>query len=159
MAEKIEQGDLAKEVITGFTGVVKGIQTCMHNCDRIGLQPQELKDGNPIDTTFFDAPGVVLVKKRVVETIIPATPMIFNYGDTVADTLTDFKGIVTSCCYWISGCTRVGVQSSKLKDGTPVGESWFPMSQLKLVKAAKKPVMPKPPGGPMKSPGESRNPR
>ncbi len=168
MEKQIELGDLAKDVITGFTGVVKAISSHLHNCDRVGLQPQELKDGKPIDTTFFDTPGIEVIKKKVVPNVPTAVPMIFNLEDEVRDTITDFKGIVTGCCYWISGCTRVGVQASKLKDGNPVDGSWFPMDQLKLIKAAKKKAAPltegnvlheKKPGGPMPAPGEARNPR
>ncbi len=147
---KIELGDLAKDVITGFTGIVKYHSQYMHNCDAFGLQPQELKDSAPVKLDQFDAPNTVLVLKKAVA-VIPAPRSIFAFGDVVADTLTDFKGTVVAVTYWISGCTRVGVQSAKLKDNKTVDWEWFPMGQLKLVKAAKKP-QPKqgvPPGGPM----------
>ena len=165
---KVELGDLAKDVITGFTGVVKYHTKYMHNCDAFGLQPQELKDGVVIKLDTFDAPGVVVVKKAVVA-VLASMPMAFNFGDVVADTLSDFKGTVTACAFWINGCTRVGVQSSKLKDGNPVDWSWFPMSQLKLVKAAKadlkRPIATPStegyvrPGGPMPAPTGTQAPR
>jgi len=164
---KVELGDLAKDTITGFIGVVKYHSKYMHNCDAFGLQPQDLKDGVPIDVKQFDAPGVVVCKKKVVD-VMPAAPMTFNFGDVVSDTLSDFKGIVTAYSAWVSGCNRVGVQASKLKDGNPVDWTWLPMSQLKLVKAAKKVTTPltegtvrheKKPGGPMQAPTGTKAPR
>jgi hypothetical protein len=166
MAGKVELGDLAKDVITGFTGIVKAISKYQHNCERVGIQPCELKDGKPIDTIFFDGPGVEVIEKEKIVNTIYVKPMIFGFGDLVADTVTDFKGTVTAYCQWINGCTRVGVQSAKLKDGNPVDEHWLPMGQLKLIKAAKKSPLTegavqheKKPGGPMSAPAEMRSPR
>ncbi len=178
MAGKIELGDLAKDLLSGFTGVVKSISKYEHNCDVIGLQPQELRDGKPIPTEFFDAPGVEVVKKQVISCGLIPMPMIFNFDDMVKDTVTDFKGTVIGYCQWLNGCTRVAVQTAKLKDGNPVDFAWFPMTQLKLVKAGKgkRPITPAPlteglavhegvvvreqkPGGPMPAPKQMGAPR
>lgn len=64
---KIELGDVARDTITGFTGVAVASYRFLHGCERLCLQPQELKDGKPLETATFDVPQLVLVSKRVAE--------------------------------------------------------------------------------------------
>jgi hypothetical protein len=64
MADKIELGDIARDTITGFRGVVVCEMKWLHGCKRFALQPQELKDGKPIETQSFDEPQLELVSKR-----------------------------------------------------------------------------------------------
>lgn len=68
MADSIELGDVAKDKITGFTGVVIGRTKWLHGCERLTIQPQELKDGKPIDACSFDLPQLDLVSKAQVNT-------------------------------------------------------------------------------------------
>jgi hypothetical protein len=62
--DKIELGDIAKDPITGFKGIVIGETKWLHGCIRLTIQPQELKDGKPIEAHSFDYPQLVLVKKK-----------------------------------------------------------------------------------------------
>ena len=62
--DKIELGDVARDSITGFKGVVIGRTLWLHGCERMTIQPQELKDGKPIECQSFDEPQLVLVKKK-----------------------------------------------------------------------------------------------
>lgn len=63
---EIKLGDIAKDTITGFTGVVVAITKWLHGCEQIALQPQELnKDGRPFDHQSFDLPQIKLVKSSV----------------------------------------------------------------------------------------------
>jgi hypothetical protein len=59
----IELGDIGKDKISGFTGVVVAITTWLHACRRITLQPRELKDGEPVKNCTFDGPQIELVEK------------------------------------------------------------------------------------------------
>lgn len=67
MSDRIELGDVAKDTITGFTGVVIGRMKWLHGCERLTLQPQELKDGKPIEWVTFDEPQLELVRRAAVE--------------------------------------------------------------------------------------------
>lgn len=58
----VELGDVAKDRITGFKGVVISITKWMNGCVRLQLQPQELREGKPIETQSFDVEQIVLVK-------------------------------------------------------------------------------------------------
>lgn len=62
--DTIELGDVAKDNITGFTGVLVAKTIWLHGCVRLTLQPQTLnKDGKVIESDTFDEQRVVLVKK------------------------------------------------------------------------------------------------
>jgi hypothetical protein len=61
----IKLGDVARDTITGFEGVVIGDTKWLHGCRRLTLQPRELKDGKPIDPLSFDEPQLVLVGTRI----------------------------------------------------------------------------------------------
>lgn len=52
----INLGDTARDVITGFAGVVICEANWLHGCRRLTLQPRELKDGKPVDYLTFDEP-------------------------------------------------------------------------------------------------------
>lgn len=62
----VELGDKAKDVVTGFVGIVVAKTTWLHGCDRIVLQPAMGKDGKLQDNASFDAPQIVVVKKKAV---------------------------------------------------------------------------------------------
>ena len=67
MNKKIALGQLARDKVSGFEGVVYGITTWMNGCRRIGLKSQNLKDGKPLDVEWFDEDDVVVVKKKFDE--------------------------------------------------------------------------------------------
>lgn len=55
-------GDEAKDMITGLTGVVVAITDWLNGCQRISIQPRELKDGKPVDNSCFDVEQVEIVR-------------------------------------------------------------------------------------------------
>ena len=61
----IQLGDLAKDRITGYAGIVVCVQQWLHGCRRISLQARELKDGKPVDYCTFDEPQVELLAEGV----------------------------------------------------------------------------------------------
>lgn len=72
MSDKVELGDVAKDEVTGFTGVVMAVTYWLNGCRRITIQPQELKDGKPIDAYTFDVEQVQVVSKRKVAVKTPS---------------------------------------------------------------------------------------
>jgi len=69
MNNEINLGDIARDTVTGFEGVVVGITQWLYGCRRISIQSRELKDGKPIEHVSFDEPQVALVKKAAVPSI------------------------------------------------------------------------------------------
>jgi hypothetical protein len=62
---KIQLGDLVKDEITGFEGIVTGKHKWIHGCKRYSVQPRNLdKDNKPIAAQSFDEPQLILLTKR-----------------------------------------------------------------------------------------------
>lgn len=70
MKGEIQLGDRAKCKITGLTGIVTCMSTWLNGCVRIGIQPEEAKDGKVLDAVFFDVGQVELVKKSIHKPVI-----------------------------------------------------------------------------------------
>lgn len=63
-------------------------------------------------------------------------------GMRVKDRVTDIKGIVTSVCFDLYGCTQAAVYPGLDKDGNPRQSSWYDANRLEIL--SKKPVMKQP---------------
>ena len=79
MSERIKLGDLAKDEVTGFEGIVTCRSEWLAGCVRCSLQPQETytaKDGDlkPAETGCFDEGNLVLVKAGAVQPRFIVTP-------------------------------------------------------------------------------------
>jgi len=50
----VERGDLVRDRITKFKGVVTCVLLYLHGCARVAVKSLEMKDGKPIDEQYFD---------------------------------------------------------------------------------------------------------
>lgn len=64
---KIELGDKVKHLYTGFTGIAVARTTYISGCDRISVVPQVKKDGSLAESTMFDEPELVVIKRGNVK--------------------------------------------------------------------------------------------
>lgn len=65
---KIELGMTVKDIITGLTGVAVCRSSYLTGCDRISIQPLELKDGKPAEWCSFDENQLEIVKgKKIID--------------------------------------------------------------------------------------------
>lgn len=64
---ELKLGDRVKDKITGFAGIITTITTYLHGCRRVGVSPEELKDGKPLDGQCFDEPQLELLNKSAYE--------------------------------------------------------------------------------------------
>ncbi len=82
MRPEIKLGNVAKDTISDFTGVVTCISEWLNGCKRITISPRELHDGKPISNCTFDAEQVAFVESRPLAaptptggpSIVPARP-------------------------------------------------------------------------------------
>lgn len=150
---KLKFGDIAKDKITGFTGVVIARTMWINNCDRLTLQPREVKDGKPIACSSFDEPNLEFVESTEIKVFKVRRPEVpIELMDTVKDSLTNLTGVAVNRTEWLNGCTRVGVQPKELKDGIPVDYTVFDETDLILVERPEG-TKPKPKtGGPRPEP-------
>lgn len=61
MENEIVLGCLAKDTVTGFTGIVNTKTEWLNGCVRYGLQPRELHEGKLIESQCFDREQVEYV--------------------------------------------------------------------------------------------------
>jgi hypothetical protein len=54
-----------------LTGIAIGMTTWMYGCRRIVVQPEESKDGKPVDTFCVDEPQLDIMKKGVMKSFAP----------------------------------------------------------------------------------------
>lgn len=65
--EKIEIGDLVRDRVTGFEGLVVARTEWLNGCARITVQPRTLdKDGKPIEAHGFDDLQCEVVQKDAI---------------------------------------------------------------------------------------------
>ncbi len=73
---EFEVGEILKDKITGFEGVVLGRTEYHTGCNHYGLQSKSLKDGKPIDWEWFDETRLMHVEgseKMLQETRKPTS--------------------------------------------------------------------------------------
>jgi hypothetical protein len=68
----VKLGDKARDQITGFQGIVIAITDWLNGCRRITIQPQELKDGKPIESHTFDVEQVTVVTEQAAPVLSPS---------------------------------------------------------------------------------------
>lgn len=128
---QIELGQIARDKITGFEGVVSCISTYEHSCRRIALTARSLDKDGKIQELEFDEPQVDIVGTTPVMEAPSIAPPRFRYGQPVIDPITKFEGKVTARANFLNGCARICVQAdynkkeSKFDRGT-----WYPETQV-----------------------------
>lgn len=60
----IQLGTKVRDTITGVTGIVIARTEWLQGCARVTIQPQELKDGKPVDATTVDEPQCEIIGSK-----------------------------------------------------------------------------------------------
>ena len=58
---KLELGQIAKDKITGFQGILTARCEFLTGCNRYCIQPQDLRDGRIIDSIYFDEDQIQII--------------------------------------------------------------------------------------------------
>lgn len=66
MPNAVKLGDKVKDRVTGLTGIVMARTEWLNGCIRMMVQPQELKDGKPVESSAFDIEELILVEANAV---------------------------------------------------------------------------------------------
>lgn len=84
-------GDRVKDTVSGLTGILTSRSEHLYGCNRYWVQPQEVKDGKPVDGCWLDEAAIQIIdaqaitptRYRVVdETKEPARPLRRAGGPT-----------------------------------------------------------------------------
>ena len=57
-------GDIARDTITDFEGVIVARTDWLNGCVRMTIQPKGLRDGKPVEAQTFDVEQLELVKAK-----------------------------------------------------------------------------------------------
>lgn len=60
-------GDIIKDDISGFKGLVYARSQWLYNCNTYGLKEKDPKDKKPGEVMFFDEPQLSIVKRKAVK--------------------------------------------------------------------------------------------
>lgn len=133
----IELGDSAKDIITGYEGIVMEKIDYFTGCDHVRLLDPDKRDENgaPVKGTYFDITRVKLLEKCMFNfgaTYLQGGPVP---GDEVKDVITGYEGIVMGRAKDLSGYDSVGVQSmsNKDKNGEPADWVWLASARMKVI--------------------------
>ncbi len=64
----VQLGSKVRDQISGFTGIATGRATYLFGCVRVLVEPQELKDGKPIESQWIDEQRLKVLKEGGIET-------------------------------------------------------------------------------------------
>ena len=59
-------GDKAKDKITGFKGILTARCEFLTGCNRYCIQPTKLKNGQPIDSIYFDEAQIEIIGEGIL---------------------------------------------------------------------------------------------
>lgn len=134
---KADIGDMARDTLTGFEGLVVGRTSFLGRVDQLYIRPRALKDGKPVKGQGFDEQLVEFVSKGDIPITAPVrAKQHVELGDTVRDPITKLEGTVTAMTTWLEGCVIVEVQPRELKDSLPVERSAFDERALDILRKA-----------------------
>ncbi len=134
-------GFKAKDIVTGFAGVITLVSFDLYGCVQIVVTPGVDKDGKTIDGRWFDVTRLEMKSKKPVM-VIPevCSEAINNLGFKAKDIVTEFSGVVSSVGFNMHGHEQFTLTPRVDGDGKSNNESsWFDIPRLKLTST--KPVM------------------
>lgn len=62
----VHPGDKVKDRISGLTGIATSRTEFLYGCVRVAVQPQELKDGKPVEATYIDEAQLQVLTREAV---------------------------------------------------------------------------------------------
>jgi hypothetical protein len=74
MTETVQIGDKVRDNITGLEGIAICRSVWINGCVRIVVQPQDVKDGKPVESTCLDEPQLTVLQRRAIAPEPEQTP-------------------------------------------------------------------------------------
>lgn len=134
-------GLTATDKVSNFTGVISLVSFDLYGCVQFVLTPPVDDKGQAIEGRWFDVTRLDIANKKAV---IPCPK--FNSDEFIAvlgleakDTVTGFKGVVSSVGFNLFGHEQFTLTPKTEDNGKCSEGGWFDRSRLKLLSA--KPVM------------------
>ncbi len=68
-----------KDIVSGLTGIAVSATAYLHSCERVHLQPQEVKEGKPVEGAFFDYSQLDFVSAGISEQVQRINQKVAGY--------------------------------------------------------------------------------
>lgn len=133
---------VAKDIITGFTGIIVNRTAHLFGCSQYGLAPQELSaDGSPRNTEHFDEARIEIVDDSNAIYGDDEFNSIFSIplGTEVRDKVSEYQGKVLVNVENTHNCNQYYVELPIDKDGKMQGGAWFDEGRLSVIGEGIKP--------------------
>lgn len=131
--EKIERGDEAFCLVTGFKGVVVSESHYLQGQTRFEIQPPVDKDGKIPDSFMFDECSLQIIFKNKVRAAQEIDTSDIQLGDEVEDMVSGLRGVVTGKSVVLNGCTRISIQPKYEKEGKLPKPECFDIGRVKKI--------------------------
>ena len=82
--DEIKLGQKVRDKVSGLEGIATSITEFIYGCRRVGVTPQEVKDGKPLEESVIDEPQLSVIDDGIREDAEERTPVEKrkrNYGD------------------------------------------------------------------------------
>jgi hypothetical protein len=63
----VNLGDKVKDKVTGLTGIAVAKTLYLQGCARFAVQPQDLKDGRPVEVYWVDEPQLEVIEVGAIK--------------------------------------------------------------------------------------------
>lgn len=133
---KYPMNAIAKDVVSGFQGVIIVRSAHLFGCAQYGLAPQELAaDGSPRKTEYFDEARIEIMDNSNAVYGEDEYKYIFTIpmGTEVEDKVSGFKGKVLVVNEYQHNCSHYYVEPPVDKDGKPRDGMWIDEGRLIVV--------------------------
>jgi hypothetical protein len=132
---EFELGATAKELLTGFQGLVVGKTIHLNGCHRVVIQPTTLVKGEPHKSLAVDVQQLDIITDIPV---VKSGNIGLDWGNVklgvrVRDLVTSYSGVVVSKTEWFGGKKRVAVMSQELVEGQPLPIHEFDVTQIEVL--------------------------
>jgi len=135
---KHELGQPAVDKVSGYKGILNARMEFYKGPIRYYIQGKVGEDGKEMEGYMVDEDAVQIMEGESVER--PHDPTAFKYelGSKVKDSITGYKGVISSRTEWLFGCMRYTIQSLEFHEGKPVGPISVDEQAIELIETVQK---------------------
>ena len=147
----VKLGQKVRDNLTGITGYCDHYADYMFSARRIGIQLPLKKDGSAGEAWACDETNVEILSEIPYLKVAPEPKQLHEFGQVVADPITNYIGTVIGRTVYINGCSRLLIQRKYAKNTDLKDAEWLEETRVIAVgkKVKKKPAVDN--GGPQQS--------
>ncbi|AWY09224.1 hypothetical protein vBRpoSV10_102 [Ruegeria phage vB_RpoS-V10] len=132
----IKLGQMVREKVTGFEGVITSISHEIDGSVLMGVQPRALDAGKPADPYEFDIERLDPMPEEAILNIAGADQKSnVKLGAIYRDRITGMEGTAVRLIEFLGGCNRITIRPKIDKDGKLIDGIMIPLEQAELLDA------------------------